>query len=48
MFAVMYIKYIQIFRRIEECYDQVNLYYFSYLLNEISAENGKRLSSSFY
>ena len=23
MFAVMYIKYIQIFRRIEECYDQV-------------------------
>ena len=23
MFAVMYIKYIQIFRKIEECYDQV-------------------------
>ena len=26
MFAVMYIKYIQIFRRIEECYDQVPNY----------------------
>ena len=26
MFAVMYIKYIQIFRKIEECYDQVISY----------------------